>query len=789
MNVPLGSPAHTPLAKRYRQLIWSALDCDLPRTALFYAERYFYSNDPTGGNNHDARHLLAQTMMRCDQVHSAQNVVKDMGCAVCAEVYSQCCTRLGRWRQAEDALRHALNKPRLPEVAVATEPRTTPDEAALVCRAGILAMKANANDIAAKHFLDALSKNPFLWEAVQGLCRLGRCPDIDRLLPLPSDITPLTSHFLPPANGNPSHVRFDDTSRNLRPPPPQMNGSHQRPSPPAPQPSGAGFFTPISNGTQHATQPHAYYQMGANGPIQPFRLGQQLNGGRDAMSSVTNDSSFYGDATFSAIQPMQPTAGPSKHVESNKRTRAQMAIDATSPVKPEKKASRGAAEGALAVFRRSTRLLGGGGSGKNSIKAPPREQRRTRTRSISRDPDHTEEDLHPAVESASSASSALHSPRSEFSPNPPNQNQNHPFSSPPVPDENAIASGVILDLTRRFAKVLRLLTMFEPQLCLDAIDELPEEQKVAPWVSSIVGRARFEMSDYTQASRAFEQARGLDPYRMWDMDVYSTVLWHLQKDVSLSFLAQELVTINDQSPQAWIATGNCFSLQKDHGQALTCFKRATSLDPRCAYGYALSGHEALALDDQESAVGFFRTALRTDGRHYPAWYGLGTVYLKQNKLRKAEYHFRKAIEISPSNAVLVSCEGTVLEKRGHFVEALERFDRSLALSPNSALVKFKRVKVLIALKQYGNALTDLTELRDLAPDEANVPFVLGKLFRIMGRKVDATRAFTVARDLDPKLGAIIGHLLEEMTEEGEGEGDEIVGGGGVAEVSMMDEDG
>lgn len=120
---------------------------------------------------------------------------------------------------------------------------------------------------------------------------------------------------------------------------------------------------------------------------------------------------------------------------------------------------------------------------------------------------------------------------------------------------------------------------------------------------------------------------------MWDMDIYSTVLWHLQKDVPLSFLAQELVTINDQSPQSWIATGNCFSLQRDHGQALTCFKRATSLDPRCAYGYALSGHEALALDDQESAVGFFRTALRTDGRHYPAWCVVCSVHPSFDRVR------------------------------------------------------------------------------------------------------------------------------------------------------------
>lgn len=35
------------------------------------------------------------------------------------------------------------------------------------------------------------------------------------------------------------------------------------------------------------------------------------------------------------------------------------------------------------------------------------------------------------------------------------------------------------------------------------------------------------------------------------------------------------------------------------------------------------------------------------------------MYLKMNHLRKAEYHFRQAIEISPANAVLISCEGTV----------------------------------------------------------------------------------------------------------------------------------
>ncbi|KAG8897142.1 anaphase-promoting complex subunit cdc27 [Tulasnella sp. 403] len=671
------NPAVHPLAKKYRSLIWSFLDCDLTRTALFYAERYFY----TDTNNHDARHLLATSLLRCGQVHSASNVVmKERGCAGCMEVHAQCCTRLGRYRQAEDTLKLCMS-------------------------------------------LDRMS--------------IGQCPEIDQVIRPPA--APL---FPAPVTG---HVRFTDPSP-VKPPL----------VPSIPQKPDSHFFTPITNGP---SAPSALlYKPSLDGYLPSFPF-QQLDAlrhdptlnGRESLATV--DSSFMGDVTFAQqSHGAVPTAGFLSKTNdvrpSHKRTRVQMNTGATVP-KPEKKPSRG--EGALAVFRRSTRLLGG--ASKNPVKAPPRERRRTRTRSRSRDPDDMDEDMQP-LESTSSTSSAVHSPR-EFSPGPVLQ----------PPDEGMMAANAILDLVRRFAKIVRALSLYEPQAAIEQILELPQEQTKAPWVSSLVGRARFEMADYVQASRAFEQARNLDPYRMWDMDVYSTVLWHLQKDVSLSFLAQELVSINDSAAQAWIATGNCFSLQKDHSQALTCFKRATQLDPRCAYGYALSGHEAMAMDDQESALQFFRTALKVDARHYPAWYGLGTVYLKQNKLRKAEYHFRKAVEISPSNAVLISCEGTVLEKRGMLEAALERFNRSLALAPTSSYVKWKRVKVLQSLKQYENALKDLLELRDISPDEANVAFTLGKLYRDMKRNVDATKCFTVARDLDPKLSAIVGHLMEEMANE------------------------
>ena len=195
----------------------------------------------------------------------------------------------------------------------------------------------------------------------------------------------------------------------------------------------------------------------------------------------------------------------------------------------------------------------------------------------------------------------------------------------------------------------------------------------------------------SQAERAFQAVRALDPYRLWDMEVYSTLLWHLQRTVQLSFLAQELLSIEPRSSQAWIAIGNTFSLQKERSQALTCFRRAQQLDPTCAYAFTLAGHEFID-EDLDKAILSFQMALRADARHYNAWYvypgnlrghfwwfqallgipaclscarvslfryGLGTCYLRKSKIRMAEYHYRKAAEIHPNNAVLLGCVGMV----------------------------------------------------------------------------------------------------------------------------------
>ena len=50
-----------------------------------------------------------------------------------------------------------------------------PKESILHCRSSTTAIKGNLHVFARTSFLNALSLNPMLWEAFEGLCSLGEC--------------------------------------------------------------------------------------------------------------------------------------------------------------------------------------------------------------------------------------------------------------------------------------------------------------------------------------------------------------------------------------------------------------------------------------------------------------------------------------------------------------------------------------------------------------------------------------------------------------------------------------
>ncbi|KAJ9094314.1 hypothetical protein QFC19_007999 [Naganishia cerealis] len=342
----------------------------------------------------------------------------------------------------------------------------------------------------------------------------------------------------------------------------------------------------------------------------------------------------------------------------------------------------------------------------------------------------------------------------------------------------------LLRIVQRCAAAYHESSNYNCKRAISILNTLPAQLRRGAWATALYAKCHYELADYRnvggcvwtlssfpvrltlypkrlpdQANTSYEHLRRIEPYRLEGMEWYSTVLWHLEDRTGLSGLAQQLMAVSREAAEPWLAAGNGFALQGDHEEALRCFKRGSAIRPDNAYTYTLAAYEALEMDEYDRAIAHYQLGIRADIRHYHAWFGLGRVYQKMGKTRYAEYHFRRALEINPSNVVLYCCVGTIVEKRGNLGKALEVYEKALEISPDNKMARFRKVRVMIGLKQYKKALPLLEDLSKTCSTEASIMFLLGKLYRLLGDRVKAMRAFTCARDLHPKLASAIASVM------------------------------
>ena len=319
----------------------------------------------------------------------------------------------------------------------------------------------------------------------------------------------------------------------------------------------------------------------------------------------------------------------------------------------------------------------------------------------------------------------------------------------------------------------RHLAMFRCHEAIAALRTCSPEQFETVYVLTQIGRAYAEAVEYTESARAFERAREIAPHNLDGIDCYSTVLWHLKREVELSHLAREAQTIDRLHPHTWCALGNCFSLQREHDSALRFFARAIQLNPKYAYGYTLRGHEHFANEDFEKATECYRAALSLDPRHYNAWYGLGTVYFRQEKYEMSEHHFKHAIEINSKSSVLFCYLGMAQHALRKTEKAYVSLQKAIQLDERNPLAKYEKASVLMSEERYSEALDELEQLREVAPREASVYFLMGRIFKKLEMPNRAMLNFSLALDLKPSSADVNSikaaieklHVPEEEEEE------------------------
>ena len=785
-----------------RQTIHYHLDNASYENALFFSERYA-AQDP---KSNEAPYLLALSYLRLRDYRSAYDTAKPAGYRGlhigCSWVFAQACLALERFREGITALeksRATWN----PKISIGKHTATTrsaqPDASVLLCLLGKLYQEYKDKAKAISAFEEALKLNPMMWDAFTALCDIGLKKDGLRVQNIFRASQQLLHGFEPdviPAepkeNGTqPVHDAAPKKS-STRPAGPElggdpfsgasslppthdidmaepqthsdfmskiqaakariansnhsnMSGSDTPPSIPAePAHPRAAYEPPQAPPRRMRPQPGADWSLEAP-PKMNYQLGARRTREKekeDQMRSVVDGvyqeqesvvaAAEKSRSAIPAVERKRTVSGHPVPRSTNTDESSQRRSARLNHTKPSSRANSGAATVGVSAGRELKKArpqisrIVRPGSGGSSV---------GRVVSGNRKPiEHRGEDVHTDTSKPEVV----------------------PQAGPPRPavSESAKVEEALkwtLNLLKQLGNGYFHLTRYQRDEALQALGGLPPNHQSTPWVLSLMGRAHFEQAAYTEAEKYFRKIRVLAPSRMKDMEVYSTILWHLKRETDLSFLAHELVEADWNSHQAWCVLGNAWSLARDHEQALRCFKRSTQLNPKFAYGFTLQGHEHYENEEYDKALTAYRQAVAADQRHYNAYYGIGRVQMRLGAYDKALSYYHAASTLNPYNAVLICCVGKALEKQKQIRPALEAYRRAVEISPKAPEMRYQKARGHLAVGEIDQALEELKVLKNLAPDEGTVHFLLAQLYKTVNDKQLAVKHYTNAQALDPKV--------------------------------------
>uniref|UniRef100_A0A915LFL0 Cell division cycle protein 27 homolog n=1 Tax=Meloidogyne javanica TaxID=6303 RepID=A0A915LFL0_MELJA len=308
----------------------------------------------------------------------------------------------------------------------------------------------------------------------------------------------------------------------------------------------------------------------------------------------------------------------------------------------------------------------------------------------------------------------------------------------------------LLEWITQLARVQECLSRFRCIEALSLLNKIDPQFLQMPLTLELRARIFFENGEYRRCCQIFDEIRRLYPRRVQGMEIYSTALWQMHDTTKLSALASEMADVARDQPETWCIAGNCFSLEKQHETAIECLERSIRLNHRFDYAYSILGHELIDMNDLVRAEQAFRKAIVYAPNDYRAWYGLGLVHFKEEKIQLARVNLQRAVQINPTNTVLL-CQLAVIEQSLHCTDlAMQYLERALKQQPNNVACRFHKARLLFDTGCYEEAKTELEELKVLSPDEAHVFFLLGRVNRKLGNTHLALLNFSMATEIDPR---------------------------------------
>ena len=241
----------------------------------------------------------------------------------------------------------------------------------------------------------------------------------------------------------------------------------------------------------------------------------------------------------------------------------------------------------------------------------------------------------------------------------------------------------------------------------------PKSSPEALRMVTLIGLARYGMSEYAAAIPYLKQAAAADPDNLpFRLSLAQSCLRTKQYQCVLD-VYREILTLNAESAEADMLAGEAYDELKNDAEALAEFQAAVKAGPKTpdvhfGYGYLL--WRMLKFDEAEKA---FQAELANNPEHALALAYLGDTEIRLHRSDEAVPYLERALRIRPSIAIAHVDLGTIYEGHGRKDDAVREFRTAEMLSP----------------------------------DDPSIHWRLGRFYQSTGRKAEAKAEFDKTRNM------------------------------------------
>ncbi|WP_181705861.1 tetratricopeptide repeat protein [Chthonobacter rhizosphaerae] len=153
-------------------------------------------------------------------------------------------------------------------------------------------------------------------------------------------------------------------------------------------------------------------------------------------------------------------------------------------------------------------------------------------------------------------------------------------------------------------------------------------------------------------------------------------------------------------------------------------------------------------------------------QHWSLFYYRGIAYERTDKWPQAEADFKKALDLSPDQPLVLNYLGYSWVDRGmNYDEALRMIEKAVELEPTDGYIVDSLGWVYFKLGRFDEAVVQLERAVDLKPEDPVINDHLGDAYWQVGRKLEARYQWSHARDRKPEpadLAKILKKLEQGM---------------------------